>query len=193
MVSLSSHSTYARVVDPQLTRTHPPRILSYLFAAHTTTNYKWGFFALGTLAWLLLAFSTLIESRRSLLHRDDDFGPARGHHAALSGWANLLWLNYIVAFIISDGANIIGVTGGFIYFGILDLLMVPVLAAAFHFLARKWDYGRMGLVFTQGGRVGAGHPGGFLAAKELGGGAPVGGLGGAAGNGAGHPVGNVAV
>lgn len=47
----------------------------------------------------------------------------------------------------------IGVTPSFIYFGILDLLMVPVLAVAFLFLARKWDYGRMNIAFTQYGRV----------------------------------------
>lgn len=166
----------------------PTRILSYLFAAYTNTNYKWGFFALGTFAWLLLAFTTLIESRRSLTHRDD-FGPARGHHSALSGWVNFLWLNYIIAFAISDGGNIIGVTGSLIYFGILDLLLVPVLAAAFYFLARKWDFGRMNLAFTQYGRVNA-HPGAFPV-KEHGGVAPVGGLG-HAGNGTGHPVGNAA-
>lgn len=31
--------------------------------------------------------------------------------------------------------------------------MVPVLAVAFIFLARKWDYGRMNIAFTQYGRV----------------------------------------
>lgn len=58
-----------------------------------------------------------------------------------------------IAFGISDGGNRIGVTPSFIYFGILDLLMVPVLAVAFLFLARQWDYGRMNIAFTQYGRV----------------------------------------
>jgi hypothetical protein len=31
--------------------------------------------------------------------------------------------------------------------------MVPVLAVAFLFFARKWDYGRMNIAFTQYGRV----------------------------------------
>lgn len=58
-----------------------------------------------------------------------------------------------IAFGISDGGNRIGVTPSFIYFGILDLLMVPALAFAFLFLARQWDYGRMNIAFTQYGRV----------------------------------------
>lgn len=58
-----------------------------------------------------------------------------------------------IAFGISDGGNRIGVTPSFVYFGILDVLMVPVLAVAFLLLARKWDYGRMNIAFTQYGRV----------------------------------------
>lgn len=110
------------------------------------------------MAYILLAFSTLFEGRRSLATRD--FGPARGHHTLLSAWTNLLWLNYPIAFGISDGGNVIGVVGSFIYFGILDVLMVPVLAVAFLVLARKWDYGRMNIAFTQYGRVRA-HEGTF--------------------------------
>ncbi|KAG8160289.1 hypothetical protein KVR01_009825 [Diaporthe batatas] len=126
-------------------------VLSYLFSAYTASTYKWGFYAFGTAAYLLLAYSTLFEGRQSLATRD--FGPARSHHTLLSAWTNLLWLNYPIAFGISDGGNKIGVTPSFIYFGILDLLMVPVLAVAFLFLARQWDYGRMNIAFTQYGRV----------------------------------------
>ncbi|KAI7788817.1 hypothetical protein LA080_008708 [Diaporthe eres] len=126
-------------------------VLSYLFSAYTASTYKWGFYAFGTAAWLLLAYSTLFEGRRSLATRD--FGPAHSHHLLLAAWTNLLWLNYPIAFGISDGGNRIGVTPSFIYFGILDLLMVPVLAVAFLFLARQWDYGRMNIAFTQYGRV----------------------------------------
>lgn len=127
------------------------RVLAYLFTAYTSTTYKWGFYAFGTVAYLLLAFSTFFEGRRSLAARD--FGVVGGHYTALAGWVNLLWLNYPIAFGISDGGNVIGVTGSFIYFGILDVLMVPLLAVSFMFLARKWDYGRMNLAFTQYGRV----------------------------------------
>lgn len=66
-------------------------VLSYLFTAYTTSTYKWGFYAFGTAAYLLLAFSTLFEGRQSLATRD--FGPARNHHTVLAAWTNLLWLN----------------------------------------------------------------------------------------------------
>ncbi|KAK0611095.1 hypothetical protein B0T14DRAFT_571018 [Immersiella caudata] len=39
--------------------------ISYLVAAFTPTNYKWGFFAIGTVAWLVLAFGTLTDGRKA--------------------------------------------------------------------------------------------------------------------------------
>jgi len=124
-------------------------VVSYLCAAYTGTNYKWGFFAFGTTAWVLLALGTLRDGRASAVRT----GAATRDHALLAGWLNLLWLLYPVAFGLSDGGNRIGVTAGFIFFGILDVLMVPLLAFAFLVLARNWDYGRLNIAFTQYGRV----------------------------------------
>jgi len=130
-------------------------VISYLVGAFTTTNYKWGFFTFGTFAWLALAVHTL---------RDGSVGAKRlgvtRDHSALSGWVNFLWLLYPIAWGLSDGGNRIGVTGSFIWFGILDVLLIPVTALAFLFLARRWDYNRLNIAFTQYGRVNH-HPGTF--------------------------------
>ncbi|CAH0055281.1 unnamed protein product [Clonostachys solani] len=40
-----------------------------------------------------------------------------------------------------------------VFFSILDLLLVCGIAFSFLFLARKWDYGRINLLFTQYSRV----------------------------------------
>jgi bacteriorhodopsin len=123
-------------------------VICYLVGAFTTTNYKWGFFAFGTFAWLLLAVHTLrdgsVGARRLGVARD---------HSTLAGWVNLLWLLYPIAWGLSDGGNRIGVTGSFIWYGILDLLILPVTAWAFIILARRWDYNRLNIAFTQYGRV----------------------------------------
>ncbi|KAI0472304.1 heat shock protein 30 [Xylaria cf. heliscus] len=122
-------------------------VISYLISAFTTSNYKWGFYAFGTISWLLLAFSTV--SATSSAKR---LGVS-GDHTLLSGWVNLLWLLYPIAFGLTDGGNRIGVTPGFIFFGVLDVLFIPVLSFAFIFLARRWDYGQLNLAFTRYGRV----------------------------------------
>lgn len=123
-------------------------IISWLVSAYTPTNYKWGFFAFGLAAEILLQVSTLTTGRRSASR----VGVARDY-TVLAGWLNLLWLIYPIAFGLSDGGNRIGVVGGFIFFGILDVLMVPVLAAAVLVLARNWDYSKLNIAFTQYGRV----------------------------------------
>ncbi|KAF2810176.1 family A G protein-coupled receptor-like protein [Mytilinidion resinicola] len=133
-------------------------VLSYLAAAYTTTNYKWGFFAFGTFSWIILAMSTLNECREAA----ELVGIGRDY-IMLAGYLNLLWLLYPVAFALTDGGNIIGVTGSFVFFGILDVLTLPVLSFAFAILGRKWDFGKLSLAFSdyRGGRHGA-----FSADKE---------------------------
>jgi len=123
-------------------------IISYLVGGFTRTNYKWGFFAFGTFAWLALATHTLrdggVGAKRLGVTRD---------YSALAGWVNLLWLLYPLAWGLSDGGNVIGVTESFIWYGILDFMMIPVTAWAFYALSRRWDYNRLNIAFTQYGRV----------------------------------------
>lgn len=123
-------------------------VISYLIAAFTGSVYKWGFFAFGTFAWILLAVHTFRDghtgAKRVEVTRD---------YTALAGWVNLLWLLYPIAWGLSDGGNVIGITPSFIFFGILDVLLIPVTAFAFLFLSRSWDYGKLNIAFTQYGRV----------------------------------------
>ncbi|KIX94736.1 uncharacterized protein Z520_09426 [Fonsecaea multimorphosa CBS 102226] len=130
-------------------------ILSYLAAAYTVSSYKWGFFAFGTFAYVILVMSTLNESRGSA----QALGIGRDY-MILSCWVNLLWLLYPVAFGLSDGGHVIGVTGGFIFFGALDVLLLPVAAVGFLVLSRNWDFARLQLDFSdyRGFRRGDGLP-----------------------------------
>ncbi|CEL06492.1 hypothetical protein ASPCAL09669 [Aspergillus calidoustus] len=118
-------------------------VVSYLVAAYTPSTYKWGFFAFGTFSWVILAASTLNECRepaaRLGIQRD---------YMILSGWLNILWLLYPVAFGLSDGGNYISVTAGAVFFGVLDVLMVPVLTGGFVVLGRNWDFRKLSIAFS---------------------------------------------
>ncbi|KFH41430.1 hypothetical protein ACRE_078550 [Hapsidospora chrysogenum ATCC 11550] len=140
-------------------------VISYLCSAYTATRYKWGFYVFGTVAYLVLAVQTLWAGRsalrKSTTHAtaaDDrvdgtDNVPVGRDHTMLSGFVNLIWLLYPIAFAVSDGGNVISVTKSMIYFGVLDVVLLCGTAIAFLILARRWDYGRMNLYFTQYGRV----------------------------------------
>ncbi|AEO71665.1 41d3539b-f59b-4a8d-927d-a3bd82c2fb83 [Thermothielavioides terrestris] len=130
-------------------------VISYLVAAYTPTNYKWGFFAFGLLAQFFLAFQTLQHGRTSAARVG-----IHGDYLGLAGWVNLLWLLYPIAWGLTDGGNYLGVTPGFIWFGILDVLLLSGVGFAIVFLSRRWDYGRLNIAFTQYGRVPA-QPGTF--------------------------------
>ena len=123
-------------------------VVSLLVAAYTPSNYKWGFFAFGVLAQALLAGSTLGQGARSAARVG-----VRGDYLGLAGWANFLWLLYPLVWGLTDGGNYLGVVAGFIWFGILDILLLTGVGVAILVLSSRWDYGRLNLAFTQYGRV----------------------------------------
>lgn len=112
-----------------------------------------GFFAFGVFAYFLLSASLLYNGLSSAARVG-----IKVHYTLITGYLVFLWLLYPIAYGLDDGGNKIKVTSGFIFFGILDVLTAPVLAAAFLFLSGRWDYGEMNLRFTQYGRVAVGGP-----------------------------------
>lgn len=126
-------------------------VATWLSGALVATHYKWGFFAFGLLAYFLLS--------ASLLHTGSITASRTGinnHYFFIAGWLVFIWLLYPIAYGVDDGGNKIKVTAGFIFFGILDLLTVPVLSFVILILASRWDYGALNLYFTQYGRVSQG-------------------------------------
>ncbi|KAH8166590.1 hypothetical protein CIB48_g1668 [Xylaria polymorpha] len=119
-------------------------VLTYIAAAYTTSVYKWGFYSFGTFTYLILAMSTLNESREAA-HR---IGMARDY-IILSSWVNLIWLLYPIAFALTDGAGTLSVTNGSIFVGILDILMMPLWSIGFIIMSRRWDYKKLQLDFSE--------------------------------------------
>jgi len=123
-------------------------IIAYLVAAFTASNYKWGFFAFGTVAEIVLVASLLGHGLRSAnrvgIRRD---------YVVLTGWLTLLWLLYPIVWALTDGGNYLGVTAGFIWYGILDVMLLTVIGFAVVVMSNNWDYGRLNIAFTQYGRV----------------------------------------
>ncbi|CAK7242397.1 MAG: hypothetical protein STHCBS139747_003888 [Sporothrix thermara] len=119
-------------------------VVTYFVASLVHSSYRWGLFAFGTLAWLILAMSTLNESREAAQRQ----GMARDY-VVLAAIANAAWLLYPVAWGLGDGSGTIGVTATWIFVGVLDLVQTPMLAVAFVVLSRRWNYARLNLNLSE--------------------------------------------
>lgn len=120
---------------------------SWLINSVVSDNYKWQYYAWGLLAACLL-FASLIHPGMATAKRS---GVSR-HYSIIISYLCLMFVLYAIAHGL-DAGNRIGVTEVFIFIGVVDLLNVPVLACAFLFLSRTWDYRELHLQFTQYGRV----------------------------------------
>jgi len=128
-------------------------ILNYTAASYVVTTYKWGFYAFGTFAMILLLVNIFLTSRKTTY----DLG-TRSHHTLLFAHTAFFWIMYPIAFGLDIG-NRIGGTGSAIWYGILDVLLLVGVTVVTLVLSRKWDYNRMNISFTQHGR---GHFGSHL-------------------------------
>lgn len=126
-------------------------IASWLSGALVASDYKWGFYVFGLFAYFLLSAS-LLHSGSITARRIN----VSGHYFGIAGWVVFVWMLYAIAWGLDDGGNRISVSHGWIFWGILDLVLIPVTSLAILFLATRWDYRNLNLYFTQYGRVAQG-------------------------------------
>jgi len=121
-------------------------VVSWLCGALVTTSYKWGYFAFGIFAYLVLAYIMLawgLEHARRIRTEKD--------YTLLAGALVLLWLAFPVAWGLSEGSNKLSITGEMIFYGILDLILVPVYGTLFLIYSKRFSPALFH--FTQAGRV----------------------------------------
>lgn len=121
-------------------------VVSWLCGALVTTSYKWGYFAFGVFAYLILAYIMLgwgrEHARRIRTEKD---------YTLLAGAVVLLWVAFPVAWGLSEGSNRLSITGEMIFYGILDLILVPVYGTLFLTYSKRFAPALFH--FTQAGRV----------------------------------------
>jgi len=122
-------------------------VVSWLSGALITTSYKWGFFTFGVVAYIVLAYLLLtwgVQQAR-LIQTSKEY-------KLLAGLLVAVWVAFPVAWGLSEGSNRISVTGEMIFYGILDLIAIPVYGTLFLMSTRR--VGPSLFPFTQTGRVG---------------------------------------
>jgi len=122
-------------------------VITWLCGALIASSYKWGYYAFGIVAYFILAAILLYWGRSYSVRISSK------HYTPLVGTLVLVWALYIIAWGLSEGSNRLSVTGEMVFYGILDLISVPLFGFAFLALSRSWDQGVLGLHYTQG-RIG---------------------------------------
>jgi len=123
-------------------------VCSWLAGAFVSTSYKWGFYAFGIAAYIILSSQLIYCARISACRVGSE-----KQYTIIACVLVFLWLLYPIAWGLDEGGNEISVTSGFIFYGILDILIIPGFGACFMVLSRGWDYSALALQFTQYGRT----------------------------------------
>ncbi|KAM3074328.1 D-3-phosphoglycerate dehydrogenase 2 [Clarireedia jacksonii] len=122
-------------------------VVSWLCGALVSTSYKWGYYVFGVFAYLAVAYFLLHWG----LSRSRRFGSANRYPILASVLVGL-WLVFPIAWGLSEGLNQLSVTGEMVFYGILDLIAVPVYGSLFLILSQHVDPYLVS--FTQRGRQG---------------------------------------
>jgi len=101
-----------------------------------------GYYGFWIWSWLLVGYFLIWTPRKfaSALGRD-----IKRIHIITAGWVWFLWMLYPICWGISEGGNTISPDSEFIFYGILDCLLIPVTSALFLTLHWNIDPARMGL------------------------------------------------
>ncbi|KAL5344654.1 hypothetical protein ACLOAV_010346 [Pseudogymnoascus australis] len=122
-------------------------VVSWLSGALVHSSYRWGYFTFGLIAYLVLAFILLVWGVSSSL----SLGFSKSY-VLLASLLVLVWMVYPISWGLSEGSNRLSVTGEMVFYGILDLISVPIYGTLLLVLSRRLDH-RSLFAFTQRGRT----------------------------------------
>jgi len=99
-------------------------VLTGLFGAfgHNDTQ-KWGYYAMGCIAYLVIIYQLAIPGRRAVLAKDS---ATAKFFSSIAGFTLILWTLYPIVWGIGDGSRKMSVDSEIIAYAILDVLAKPV-------------------------------------------------------------------
>lgn len=122
-------------------------VVMFLVGALVKSTYKWGFYTFGLAAILFVIFTVVWEGRIYARAHGQDI--VRNYTLA-SSWFAFVWISYPIAWGISEGSDLIPPDSEAIYYGVIDILSKPVIAAMLLWGLRNVDLARLGLRIRDG-------------------------------------------
>jgi len=99
-------------------------VLTGLFAAFgNTEGQKWGWYAMGCAAYLVIVYQLVVPGRRAVASKSSGTASL---FASIGGFTLILWTLYPVVWGIGDGSRKWGVDAEIVAYAVLDVLAKPV-------------------------------------------------------------------
>lgn len=99
-------------------------IITGLFAAFgKTSGEKWGWYAMGCVAYIVIIWQLAVPGRKAVQSKDAKTAKL---FTAIAGYTLILWTLYPIVWGIGDGARKWSVDGEIIAYAVLDVLAKPV-------------------------------------------------------------------
>jgi len=99
-------------------------VLTGLFAAFGGNDgQRWGYYAIGCIAYIVLVWIFAIGGRRNVALKDSK---TVKFYAAIGGFTLILWTLYPIVWGLGDGGRILSVDAEIIAYAVLDVLAKPV-------------------------------------------------------------------
>ncbi|KAI1612923.1 hypothetical protein EDD36DRAFT_465068 [Exophiala viscosa] len=113
-----------------------------LVGALVHSDYKWGYYAFWLFSWLLVGYHLVWLPRAYARNLGVDVLRA---HTSISAWVWFLLGLYPICWGVSEGGNVIAPDSELVFYGVLDILLMPVTFGYFLFVHWNIDPARLGL------------------------------------------------
>jgi len=115
-------------------------VVNLLIASLIPSIYKWAYYTFALASIVYVAFVLLFTGRRGAVRLE-----VGTHYTVVSGVIVLVFAVYPLAFGLSQGANVISLDSEAVFFGVLDLILKPILSTYFIFGIRDLSLEKFGL------------------------------------------------
>ncbi|KAK9248080.1 hypothetical protein V1506DRAFT_444583, partial [Lipomyces tetrasporus] len=119
-------------------------VVSVLIGALVPSTYKWGYFTFGVVAWFLVMYHLVFVARTAAKELGSD---VHKHFLVMLCGISFIWTLYPISWGLSEGGNVVAPDSEAAFYGVLDVITLPVLCSYFVYASRKISVERLGLAF----------------------------------------------
>ncbi|KAK9234596.1 hypothetical protein V1525DRAFT_391293 [Lipomyces kononenkoae] len=122
-------------------------VVSILIGSLVSSTYKFGYFTFGVCAWFLVMYHLIFVARVAAKEQGSD---VYKHFLVMLSGISFIWTLYPISWGLSEAGNVIAPDSEAVFYGVLDIITLPVICSYFIYASRKISVERLGLAFERG-------------------------------------------